>query len=255
MFVDMKRFLIACLVLCGCRPSDGGGGGAARTASGATAGTVAGTPAASIRASQAPLPQSPPKEPSVSGQDALLERADAARIQGAKNAPVWLVEISDFQCPFCKQWHDDVYPIVKREFVDAGVVRMAYVNLPLQMHANALPAAEAALCAAAQDRFWPMHDSLFSTQEKWAPMPRPAGFMDSLAVRVGVNITDWRACMSSGVMQRVVNGDKARARTSGAKSTPTFFVGDEPIEGAAPIAAFRAAIARARAKAQGGTPR
>lgn len=107
------------------------------------------------------------------------------------------------------------------------------------------------MCAAAQDRFWPMHDALFTTQRRWtgATDTVAARLFDSLAVASGVNDAQWRACMRSGVMGRLVNADRSRGTSAGVRSTPTFFVGDEPIQGAAPIDVFRSAIARARAKA------
>lgn len=230
----MKALAAAALLLVGCRPADGG----SQSAPGSTTRTEA---------------QSPRRSDSAS-VDALLARADAGRIQGSRSAPVWLIEISDFQCPFCKRWHDEVYPIIKREYITPGHVRMAYVNLPLAQHQHAMPAALAALCSAAQEKFWPMHDKLFTTQTRWAAMQDASAFFDSLAVSTGVNVAEWRGCMRSGVMQRVVNGDLTRASASGARSTPTFFVGNQGIAGAAPIDTFRVAIERARAKAGGRTP-
>ena len=226
----MKGLLLALVLLAGCRPADGG----TQSAPGSAAGKN--TPAASAA-------------PDTSRINALLARADAGRIQGSRTAAVWLVEISDFQCPFCKRWHDEVYPVIQREYIAPGHVRMAYVNLPLSIHQHAPAAAEAALCASVQDRFWPMHDKLFATQERWAKMPGVAALFDSLAVSTGVNANEWRDCMRSGVMRRVISGDQARATASGVRSTPVFFVGDQPIQGAAPIGDFRAAIERARAKA------
>lgn len=221
------------MLLAACRPSDG----RSRAAPGST--SVA-APAAGIggvgTADSARI-------------DSLLQRADAGRIQGAADAPVWLVEISDFQCPFCKRFHDEVYPAIKREYIDRGIVRMAYVHLPLNIHQHAEAAAEASLCAAAQQRFWPLHDKLFETQNRWAGMDDAAALFDSLAVASGVNATDWRDCMRSGVMQRVINGDRTRAASVGARSTPIFFVGNEPIQGLVPFEAFRQAIERARANA------
>jgi protein-disulfide isomerase len=226
----MKALAAVALLLVGCRPADGG----SQSSPGST--------------TRAEAQARPSDSASV---DALLARADAGRIQGARSAPVWL---SDFQCPYCKRWHDEVYPIIQREYITPGHVRMAYVNLPLAQHQHSVPAALAALCTAAQDKFWPMHDKLFGTQTRWAAMKDASALFDSLAVSTGVNVAEWRDCMRSGVMQRVVNGDLARASASGARSTPTFFVGDQPIAGAAPIDAFRAAIERARAKAGGRTP-
>src|SRR5687768_3753388 len=109
-----------------------------------------------------------------SAPDSLMARADAARIQGSSTAPVWVVEVSDFQCPFCKTWHDSTYRALRREFVIPGTVRLAYINYPLPNHANAMPAAEAAMCAGTQGKFWEMHDGLFHTQATWAHMPNAA---------------------------------------------------------------------------------
>jgi protein-disulfide isomerase len=117
-----------------------------------------------------------------------------------------------------------------------------------------LPAAEAAMCAAAQDRFWPMHDALFATQDRWAQLDKPAPLIDSLAVSVGVKANQWRDCMTRGIMRRAVQGDVSRAAASGVRSTPVFFVDNVPIPGAQPIEVFRAAIDAARAKAAGRTP-
>ena len=230
MFLRMKRLLLLVLGVAGCRPSDGG----ARS-------TPAGGASSSASFAGAPASDS-------ARQNALLERADRARIQGDSAAPVWIVEISDFECPFCRQWHEQTYPDLVRDYVRPGIARIAYVNFPLGQHPHALPAAEAAMCAAAQDKFWPMHDAIFNTQQKWVPTTDAMPMFDSLAVSVGVNPEQWRDCVKSNVMRRLINADRGRGLSAGVSSTPTFFVGDEPIKGAAPIDAFRAAIARARAK-------
>lgn len=219
----MKPLLLAALLIAGCRPSDGG--------------------------SQTPAQAGNAARVDSATANMLLERADAARIQGDTAAPVWLVEISDFQCPFCKRWHDETYPIIKREYIATGIVRMAYVNLPLSMHQHAQGAAEAAMCAAAQGRFWQAHDVIFDSQDAWTPLPNANGFLDSVAVASGIDARQYRACRESGVMRRLISADIARAASAGVRPTPTFFVGNEKIEGAAPIEEFRAAIARARARA------
>jgi protein-disulfide isomerase len=243
MFLTMKRLLTLVLLVAGCRPSDGGA--KSPPAQGASASVAAPASAAS------PAAQS---KADSARDNALLERADRSRIQGDTAAPVWIVEISDFECPFCKQWHDSTYPAIVREFIRPGIARLAYVNFPLAQHPHALPAAEAAMCAGAQDRFWPMHDAIFNAQSRWVPLTDAMPMYDSLAVSLGVNATQWRDCVRSNVMRRLINADRARGTTAGVGSTPTFFVGDEPIRGAAPIDAFRAAIARARTKAAARSP-
>ena len=229
----MTRMLAILLVVAACRPTDGGSRAAVPPAGGATT-----------------APQSGPMSRADSLRvDSLLQLADAGRIQGSASAPVWLVEVSDYQCPYCRQWHEQVYPAIKREYIDPGIVRMAYVHLPLNIHPNAQPAAETSLCAAMQNRFWQVHDKLFETQERWAPMRNPEPFFDSLAVAGGVDEQRYRECMSSGIMKRVINGDKARAAAAGVGSTPWFFIGNEPIRGLASLETYRQAIERARAAA------
>lgn len=226
MFVRMKRILVLAALLISCRP-------AAQSTPARDETAAARRPADSARA------------------DSLLEHADRARIRGDSTAPVWIVELSDFQCPYCKQWHDQTYPVLLREYVAPGHVRLAFVNFPLQQHEHAFHAAEAAMCAAVQNRFWEMHDALFGTQSRWTAMSdtAAAALFDSLAVSTGVNHAAWRGCMREGTMRRLVNADRGRGTAAGVSSTPTFFVGDEPIAGAAPIDVFRSAIDRARAKA------
>jgi len=226
MFLPMKRFWCLLIVVAGCRSTDG---------------SAQGSPSKSASSTQA--------TPDSARANVLLARADRARIQGDTAAPVWLVEVSDFECPFCKQWHDQTYAAIVREYIGPGIVRMAYVNFPLGQHPHAMPAAESAMCAAAQDRFWQMHDALFNNQEKWVALTDAQPFFDSLAVSIGVDASAWRECVRSNVMRRLINADRSRGLTAGVGNTPTFFVGDEPIVGAAPLDAFRAAIARARAKA------
>src|SRR4029078_12611048 len=133
--------------------------------------------------------------------DSNITRADLARIQGIPNAPVWVIEVSDFQCPYCKQWHDQTYNTFVDHYVKTGNARRAYVNFPLQSHVHAMVAAEAGMCAGAQGKFWAMHDALFNTQAKWEVLPSPAQYFDSLARANDVPIQPWRDCVSSGKMK------------------------------------------------------
>jgi protein-disulfide isomerase len=187
--------------------------------------------------------------------DTLAARADAARIQGNPNAPIWVVEVSDFQCPFCKTWHDSTYRALQREFVTPGTIRLAYVNYPLPNHENALPAAEAAMCAGTQGKFWEMHDGLFDTQETWAAMPNAAPVFDSVARAAGVDVPSMRRCIDGGAMRALIQADAERAQESGVQATPSFIIGgDVLMRGAQPIAAFRRAIAQKLAARPPATP-
>jgi protein-disulfide isomerase len=187
--------------------------------------------------------------------DSLTSRADAGRIQGNANAPVWIVEVSDFQCPFCKTWHDEVYATLRREFVVPGTVRLAYINYPLPNHANAQPAAEAAMCASAQDKFWQMHDGLFEAQQRWGPMPNAAAIFDSIARAKGVDVAAMRRCIESGGTRALILADAERATESGVQGTPSFVIGgDVMLRGMQPIETFRRAIGEKLAARTRATP-
>ncbi|HEV7839894.1 MAG TPA: thioredoxin domain-containing protein [Gemmatimonadaceae bacterium] len=191
---------------------------------------------------------------SAAPKDSDGVKADLARIQGSSSAPVWVIEVSDFQCPFCKQWHDETYQKLRDEFVKTGKIRLAYINFPLNQHVNAWPAAEAAMCAGAQGKFWEMHDALFINQKKWEQLTAPAPFFDSLARATGLNVPQWQQCLKSGKMKPWIQADYDRAQAAGAASTPTFIIGDKMLTGAQPIENFRSAIDSAAAKAKKTTP-
>lgn len=169
-----------------------------------------------------------------------IATADRARIRGDSTAPVWMREISDFQCPYCKTWHDASYDTIVREYVATGKVRLAYVNFPLQqIHPNANAAAEAAMCAGTQGRFWEMHDQLFSAQDSWAPLPDPTARFVALAAAAGADSARVRSCLASHATQPLVQADHDRASEAGVRSTPTFLIDDRVISGAAPTDEFR----------------
>ncbi len=191
--------------------------------------------------------------PSTGGlTDSVSTAADRGRIRGAGTAPIWLVEVSDFQCPYCKQWHDQSFATIDREFVQTGKVRLAYLNFPLtSIHKNARAASEAAMCASVQGKFWPLHESLFTTQPRWAALESPMPVFDSLAVAAGANAASWRQCMTSHATLPLIEADRDRSSRAGVQSTPTFFIGDRKLEGAYPVDSFRVAIEAAIAKVRG----
>lgn len=185
--------------------------------------------------------------------DSVSTMADAGRIRGNAAAPIWLIEVSDFQCPYCKRWHDESYQTIDREFVKTGKIRLAFLNFPIPtLHPNALAASEAAMCASVQGKFWEMHESLFNSQEKWAAVRNPMPAFDSLSRAAGVDANRWRDCIASHAALALISADRDRLGTRGVQSTPTFFIGDEKVEGAQPIDSFRVVIKRQLTKAAGG---
>ena len=198
--------------------------------------------AASTRADDAASlrPDGPPA--ALDSSSTVLAKADAGRIIGSASATVWMIIISDFQCPFCKQWHDESWEAIRKEYVETGKIRVAYMNLPLGMHANAVPAAHAAMCASVQGKFWPVQDAMLRRQKEWSRLADAHPFFENLAREAGADVDALRACVTSGVMRPLIQSDESRATSAGAQSTPTFFVGSQPLIGAQPLATFRGAI-------------
>jgi protein-disulfide isomerase len=183
-------------------------------------------------------------------QDSISAKADRGRILGDSNAKVWLVMASDFQCPYCKQWHDASFANIVQKYVKTGRVRMAYLNMPLTgIHQFAKPAAEAAMCASVQDKFWQMHDSLFATQKVWEVLQNPGTFFDTLANHNHLDMPSWRTCVSQHLTIPLIDADYSRAHDNGVISTPTFIIGATKLASAdADVAGALDAALAAKAK-------
>jgi len=164
----------------------------------------------------------------------------AARSKGRLGAPVTVYEMGDFQCPACQSFFLETMPALDREFVRSGKVRFVFVNFPLvDIHPNAHAAAEVALCAARQDRFWVMHDLLYRHQTVWAPLANPRLAFLALGDSARLNRARLQACLASGATTREIAQDVERAWRSGARSTPTFYIEGGLLRGAAPVEVFR----------------
>ncbi len=184
---------------------------------------------------------SPPADPRVA-------RADVARIEGRPTAKHWILIVSDFQCPYCKDFHDKTAALVRKEFVATGQARLAYVHFPLRIHPNAVPAAEASMCAAAQGKFWPYHDRLFATQQQWAAMTSTTSHFTSLAKATGLSLPEFEQCVGDDVMLPMIQADYQRGVNIGVGSTPTILVGDIKLDGNAPIESIRTAMRQLAAR-------
>ena len=166
--------------------------------------------------------------PGRQGDDPLASRA-----KGSPDAPVTVYEMADFQCPACRTFTVTVWPTLEREFVKTGKVRWIFINLPLtSIHPNAVPAAETAMCAARQGRFWQTHDLLYQHQDKWAKLAQPRAALVALAQRAGVDRTKLVACLNARATQAEVEKDAQLAARAGARATPSFYIEGGLLEGA-----------------------
>ncbi len=169
-----------------------------------------------------------------------LDDLRAARSMGRADAPVTMYIISDFECPFCGDFARKTFPLIEREYVATGKVKVVFVNMPLtQLHPNAEPAAEVAMCAARQDRFWPMHNLLFRYQSKWASLAEPGAFFLALGDSIGANRQELTTCLETAATRPIVKADYEGSVRSGAHSTPSFYIEGGLMAGDQPIADFR----------------
>ncbi len=157
---------------------------------------------------------------------------------GPVTAPVIVVEFGDFQCPFCRE----AEPILKQvlsKYPEA--VRLVFRNLPLQdVHPEALPAAEAAACAAAQGKFWPYHDGLYANQATLGD-----SLYTSLATSLGLDLDQFAVCRQNHLSLSAIQADFSAAVAAGAQGTPTWFVNGHRIAGVLPAALWDTLITAA----------
>jgi len=166
----------------------------------------------------------------------------SARSKGSPTAPVTVYEISDFQCPYCAEFALQTMPVLEREYVATGRVRLIFVNWPLPMHRNAEPAAELAMCGARQGKFWQLHDLLYRNQERWAGLVEPGSYFLQLGDSAGANRDSLVACLRAGAVRNIVRSDAEGAVRSGAHSTPTFYIEGGLLVGAQPAEVFRTVL-------------
>jgi protein-disulfide isomerase len=176
-------------------------------------------------------------------QSVILERADRARTKGDADAPIRIVEISDFQCTFCARFYQESYRAIDSLYVQSGLARYVWISFPNSTHPRAWPAIEAAFCAGAAGRFWAMHDVLFERQEEWAESPDPNMLFRSWAAEIGIEDDSFAACLRNDQPAPLQVRDYESAITAGVSSTPFFVVGDSvAIRGAVPLETFRSAV-------------
>jgi protein-disulfide isomerase len=190
-------------------------------------------PAAAVAPPAAPTPAAPPAAaPAVRG--GKLELSSLNPRKGAKVSRVTLVEISDFQCPFCAK----VGPTMKElETRYAKDVSFVFVNQPLSFHPNAVPAAKAALAAHRQGKFWEFHDKLFANQQALSP----ADF-EKYAGELKLNLARFKKDLADPQLDQQIAADQKLAASVDATGTPSFLINGRKLVGAKPVEAFAAVI-------------
>lgn len=139
---------------------------------------------------------------------------------GNAAAKIGIVEFSDFQCPYCRDFHRQLLPQLKEKYIDVGIAQFIFKDFPLRMHSQALPAAMAANCAGQQGSYWEMHDALFANQGRLG-----AALFPELARGLRLDEAKFSACLNDPVRQEKILQSIAEARRLGLTGTPSFLIG------------------------------
>ena len=163
---------------------------------------------------------------------------------GEADAPVTIVEFSDFQCPFCRSFYSGAYQQIKEKYVNSGQVRIVYRDFPLAFHSAARPSAIGGECADEQGKFWEYHDKLFEEQAKQGNGTINYGVTEikQWASEIGLNTGQFNECLDSEKYGDEVDNDLEAGQRAGVSGTPSFVINGRLIIGAQPFATFEEAI-------------
>lgn len=160
--------------------------------------------------------------------------------KGPADAPVTIVEFSDFECPYCSRAAQTIDKVVEN---NAGKVRLVFRSYPLPFHKKAKKASEAALCANEQGKFWQMHDAMFGDQQK-LDVPD----LKATAKTLGLDSAAFDTCLDSGKYAAQVDADMKVGQEAGVEGTPAFFINGRLVSGARPYEDFQAIVEQELAK-------
>ncbi len=182
------------------------------------------------------------KAPSNGGAKApsnidMDELADDDAFKGDENAPVTIVEWSDYECPFCGRFYSQTLSQIEEQYINTGKVKFVYRDFPLGFHQNAQKAAEAAECAGEQGKYFEMHDALFESGVEGGV---PA--FKQYATTIGLDQGDFDSCLDSGKFANEVQADMKAGSAAGITGTPGFIINGQLVSGAQPFSVFQQII-------------
>lgn len=202
----------------------------------------------------APIATARPTRPTRSGprhvEIAGVDLTGIGYDRGNVNAPVVVIDFSDFGCPYCAQFTRETYPVIEREYVKTGKVFFKYVAFVVGMFPHSQEATRVAECVADEGRFWTMADHLYEAQKEWKRASDPRDLLFGIASVVGADTSAVSQCYRDGRSERRTARANDAANTLGVRVTPSFLVNERPIQGALPLAEFRKVIDAALLVAQ-----
>ncbi|MEJ2369872.1 MAG: thioredoxin domain-containing protein [Gemmatimonadales bacterium] len=173
----------------------------------------------------------------------LINRADQSRIMGSPEAPVRILEVSDFQCPFCARFNRETFPVLDSLYIATGKVEYVWISFANPSHQFAWPAIEAAFCAGAVGKFWQMHDILFERQGEWSTSEDAWATFVDYARELSIDGESFGACLRDDRTAPLQIRDFQSVHRAGIRSTPFFIIADSlSIRGAAQVSQFRTVL-------------
>ena len=166
-------------------------------------------------------------------------------IKGLENAPVTIIEYSDYECSYCQRFYLNTLPSIEKEYVETGLVKIITKEFPLDFHKNAQMASEAALCAGEQGKYFEMQDKLFIDGVKGG-----AKSYKGYAEDIGLDTTTFNNCLDKREKKAEVLKDLKEGQLKGVTGTPAFFINGEMVVGAQPFDVFKEVINRKLLEAQ-----
>lgn len=171
-------------------------------------------------------------------------------MKGNPNAPITIIEFSDYECPFCGRFYFNTLPLIEENYIDTGKANFVYRDFPIQsIHRNAATAAVAAECADDQGMFWEFHDMIFENKSTWDKLDgiNLLNEFEQYAISLELNSDEFSSCLKSGKYLDEVRNDLQDGRDYGVDGTPGFFIGNDKIgyvelKGAQPYENFKKVI-------------
>ena len=181
-------------------------------------------------------------DPSAAQQNLMASLIPKTRhFKGDPNAPVTIIEFGDFQCPYCGRFFAQTEPQIDETYIQSGKVRFGYFGFAfLGQESNW--AAEAAECAADQNKFWEYHDTLYSSQSGENQGAFNKDNLKKIAEGLGLDTSAFNECFDSGKYKQLIQDDSNAASSLGVRSTPTFLINGQAIVGAQPFEIFQQTI-------------
>lgn len=163
---------------------------------------------------------------------------------GKKDAPITMVEYSDYQCPFCERFFQNTMPAIKNEYIKTGQVYFVYKDMPLSSHPNAMPAAQVAHCSGEQGKYFQMHDLIFHFQDKWADLKDAMPYFMKFVSALGLKVSDFEECIRLNRYQNLTQKSMGEADKFEITGTPGFVINGQVAVGAQPVSFFQQAFAQ-----------